>query len=69
MRIFVQPPNVGGSGDQAVQQAFAILRMASIHSARGGGTINDRPFVLVDARDVPEALAVLRKAGVRAVVE
>ena len=42
---------------------------ASIHSARGGGMINDRPFVLIDAQDVPEAMVVLRKAGVRAVVE
>jgi hypothetical protein len=69
MRIFVQPSNVGGSGVQAVQRAFAVLQEASIHSARGGGMIHDRPFVLIDARDVPEALAVLRNAGVRVVVE
>jgi hypothetical protein len=69
MRIFVQPSNVGGPGVQAVQRAFAVLQEASIHSARGGGMLNDRTFVLIDARDVPEAMAVLRKAGVRAVVE
>ena len=69
MRIFVQSSNVGGSAIQAVQKAFAVLQEASIHSACGGGMINDRPFVLIDAQDVPEAMVVLRKAGVRAVVE
>jgi hypothetical protein len=69
MRIFVQSANADGSAIQAVQKACAILQEASIHSARGGGMINDRPFVLIDARDVPEAMAVLRKAGVRAVME
>jgi hypothetical protein len=69
MRILIQPRNVGGTVDDAVQQACEILHEAGILSARDGGMINDRPIVLVAPKEIPEALTVLGKAGIRAAVE
>jgi hypothetical protein len=46
-----------------------ILLDAGIYSAEGGGTINDRAVILIDAAHVPNAIAALNKAGVRAVLE
>jgi hypothetical protein len=67
MRILIQPPYIGGSSDQIARQAFDILReTARISFVCSGGTINNYAFVIVDPTDVPEALAALGKAGMRA---
>jgi len=71
MRILIQPPYIGGSSDQIARQAFDILReTARISFVCSGGTINNNyAFVIVDPTDVPEALAALGKAGMRANAE
>ena len=66
MRIFIEPSYLGGSVDQSVRQAFEVLREAGVASARPGGTLGDYAVVLVDLPDVAKALAVLGKAGMRA---
>jgi hypothetical protein len=65
MRIFVESRYVSGSIDQIVRQSFEILREALVFSARGGGTLHERSFILVDAGEVPKAVSALEKAGVR----
>jgi hypothetical protein len=67
MRIFVQDDNT--PAEQSVRQALDILLDAGIYSAEGGGTISDRAVILIDAAHVPNAIAALNKAGVRAVLE
>jgi hypothetical protein len=67
MQIFVQPRN-GDSFDEAIRRATEILQNAEILSARASRSINNRPVVLVDPADFPEALVILDRAGVRAVV-
>jgi hypothetical protein len=69
MRIFIQPPHAGGSVDQSVRTANELLHRSNIFSARPGGAINDRGVVLVEATEIARALAVLRKAGMRANME
>jgi hypothetical protein len=72
MRIFIQASHLrvsDGSADQDIREAFTLLREARIYSVRGGGTINGRAVIMVDAVDVPEALAALEKAGIRTAVE
>jgi hypothetical protein len=69
MRIVVQPPHHLGAPDQSVRLAHEVLRTSNIFSARVGGIMNDRAVLLVAAADVPQALAALIKAGMRAVVE
>jgi hypothetical protein len=64
MRIFIQDHNA--SPEESVRQALDILIKAGIYSAEGGGTINDRALILIDAAHVPEAVAALNKAGMRA---
>ena len=50
-------------------KALDILLKAGIYAAaEGGGTINDRPLVLVDVAHVPEAVAALNKAGLRTII-
>lgn len=66
MRIFIQ--NGGSAPDQAVRQALGVLITEGIYSAEGGGTINDRALILVDAAHVPEAIAALSRAGMRPTV-
>jgi hypothetical protein len=66
MRIFIEPSYLGGSVDQSVRQAFEVLGEAGVASARPGGTLGDYAVVLVDLPDVAKALAVLGKAGMRA---
>jgi hypothetical protein len=63
MRIFVHHD---ASPEQTVRQALDTLIAAGIYSVEGGGTINDRALILVDAAHVPEAIAALSKAGMRA---
>ena len=64
MRIFIEPPYLGGSVDQSVQ-ACEVLREAGVASARTGATIADYAVALVDLPDVAKALAVLGKARIR----
>jgi hypothetical protein len=67
MQIFVQPRN-GDSFDEAIRRAIEILQNAEILTASAGRSINNRPVVLVDPADFPEALVILDRAGVRAIV-
>jgi hypothetical protein len=55
MRIFIHDHKA--SLEQAVRPALDILIKAGIYSAEGGGTINDRALILIDAAHVPEAIA------------
>jgi hypothetical protein len=66
MRIFIEPPYLGGSADQSGRQAFEVLREAGVASALPGGTTGYYAVVLVDLPDVAKALEVLGKAGMRA---
>jgi hypothetical protein len=68
MRIFIEPPYLGGSADQSGRQAFEVLREAGVTSACPGGTIGDYAVVLVDLPDVAKAFAVLGKSGIRAML-
>jgi hypothetical protein len=69
MRIYIQPPHVNGSIDGSLQTAHEILHRLAITSARPGGIINDRGVILIEACDVTRALAVLKQAGLRAVLD
>ena len=66
MRIFVQPPEIGGSLNNLVQEAQDILRKVGITSSRVGGFINDQGVILVELADVPAAVKALTQAGLRA---
>jgi hypothetical protein len=66
MRIFIQPPRASDSVDQSVRSAHDLLHNSNIFSARPGGIMNDQGALLVEARELMEALGVLRKAGMRA---
>ena len=65
MRIFIEPPYLGGSADQSGRQAFEVLREAGVASARTGENISDQAVAFVDLPDVAKALAVLAKARMR----
>jgi hypothetical protein len=67
MRIFVQPRN-GERFDRVVRRAVEILHGEDIRSAQIGGSVNDRAIVLIDPEDAPEALATLKRAGLRVTV-
>jgi folylpolyglutamate synthase/dihydropteroate synthase len=65
MIIFIQhdaPPQL------SVRRALDTLVKAGIYSAEGGGSINDRPLIIIDAAHGPEAIAALSKAGMRPVI-
>jgi hypothetical protein len=66
MRIFIQDHN--SSPELTVRRALDILLKAGIYRTDGGGIINDRALVLVDPAHVPEAVAALNKAGMRAAI-
>jgi hypothetical protein len=68
MRIFVESRQVRGSIEQTARRSIEVLRDACVFSARGGGTLNERSFIMVDAADVPKAVSALEKAGLRASV-
>jgi hypothetical protein len=57
MRIFIEDHNA--SPEQSVRQALDILLKAGIYSAEGGGIINDRALIIIDAAHLPEAIAAL----------
>jgi hypothetical protein len=62
--ILIQPRN-GDSFDGAVKRAVKVLRDAEILSGCAGRTIDDRPAIIIDPADLPEALAILDQAGFR----
>jgi hypothetical protein len=66
MRIFIHDHNT--SPELTVRRALDILIQAGIYTTDGGGIINDRALVLVDPAHVPEAVAALNKAGMRAAI-
>ena len=68
MRIYIQPPHLSGSVEQSIQTAHQLLHESSIFSARLGSIINERGVLLIEARDIAKALAVLNDAGMRAVM-
>jgi hypothetical protein len=67
MRIYFQPPHLD-SVDQSVQKAQLLLRNFDIAAKHPGGSINELGVLLVEARDIGKALAVLNDAGMRAVM-
>ena len=67
MRISIQPRN-GDSFDRVVRKAVSILQQAAIASAQVGSSIDNRRVVLIDLEDLPEALTMLKQAGLRATV-
>ena len=69
MRIYIQPPYVSGTVYKSVRAALDTLRNSNITSARPDGSLEDRGAILIEARDVTKALAVLREAGMRAVMD
>jgi hypothetical protein len=69
MRIFIQDHD--SSPQETVRQALDIFYKAGIYSAGGGiigDTIHDRGVIIVDAGSVPEVVAALNKAGMRAAI-
>jgi len=68
MRIFIEPPYLGGSVDQSGRQAFELLREAGVASARLGSNIDYYAVVLIDLPDAAKALKALGKAGMRAIL-
>ena len=66
MRIFIQDHDA--SPEQVVRQALDILHNAGIYSVDGGGIFGNRALVLVDPEHVPEAVAALNNAGMRAAI-
>jgi hypothetical protein len=67
MRIFIQNDHV--SPDRLVRQALYLLFKAGVYSAEGGGSIRAPAAVLIDAAHLPEAIAALSKAGIRAAID
>jgi hypothetical protein len=67
MRIFIHDHKA--SLEHSVRHAVDILIKAGIYSAAGGGTVNDRAFILIDAVYVSGAIAALNQAGMQAIVE
>ena len=63
--ILIQPRN-GDSFDRAIKRAVKVLRHADILSACTGGTIEDRPMIIIDPADLPAALVILDQTGFRA---
>ena len=64
MRIFIQPRN-GDSFDHVIGQAVKVLKEGQILSAQASEALHDRPALLIDPSDLPEALAILEQAGLR----
>ena len=70
MRITIQSSHDAGTGletDQELGRAFNVLHKALIRT-RGGGRFADTSAAIILARetDAPEALAALKRAGIRA---
>jgi hypothetical protein len=69
MRIFNRSESPNGSPDEDVRRAFEVLHKSNIFSARAGGTLGDRPVVLVAPIEVAAALRALEFAGLQATVD
>jgi hypothetical protein len=66
MRILIQ--DRGSEPELVVRRALTVLIEAGTYTADGGGIFGDRAIVLVESEHVPEAVAVLHKAGMRAAI-
>ena len=69
MRIYIQPPYVSGTVYNSVRTALNTLRDSNIMSARPDGSLQHCGAILIEAGEVTKALAVLREAGMRAVMD
>jgi hypothetical protein len=71
MRIFIHRPylNVSDSPDIGVRAAQEILIESAVTSVRPDSIISGQAVVLVADCDIEKALATLREAGMRAVLE
>src|SRR6266436_2603509 len=69
LRILIQPPHVWGSPEQVVRIAYKVLRNFGVWSARPGAIVGNQADVLVAHSHVARALAVLERAGMRAVTD
>src|SRR5882724_1837265 len=67
MRIFIQPPHVWGSPEEIVRIAYKVLQNFEVSSARPGAIVGNQAVVLVATPHVARAIAVLERAGMRAV--
>jgi hypothetical protein len=67
LRIFIQPPHVWGSPEQVVLVAYKVLQNFEVSSARPGTIVGNQAVILVAKPHVARALAVLERAGMRAV--
>lgn len=65
MRIVIQ--DHGSAPELIVRRALTVLIEAGIYTA-DGGIFGDRAITLVEAEHVPEAVAALHKAGLRAAI-
>ncbi len=66
MRIFIQPPNVDDPLDGLTLHACEVLRGSRLCSTRPGGIINGSAVVLVDPREMADALVALKSIGLQA---
>ena len=69
MRIYIQPSYDGDSVDESVRTAQEILLDSATTSVRPREIIDDRGAFLIAACDVTKALAVLKEAGRRPVLD
>ncbi len=69
MRLFLLPRDRNFQHHELLRRAYEILRLSLILSARIGGIVDDRPVLLVDEPDVPQAVKVLKKSGIEAVTD
>jgi hypothetical protein len=69
LKIFIQPPHVWGSPEQVVRIAYKVLQNFEVRSARPCAIVGNQAVVLVAQSHVARALAVLERAGMRAVTD
>jgi hypothetical protein len=69
LRIFIQPPHFWGSAEQIVRVAYKVLQNFEVSSARPGAIVGNQAVVLVAKPHVARALAVLERAGMRAILD
>jgi hypothetical protein len=67
MRIFIHNDQI--SPDRLVRQALYLLFKAGVYSAESCGSIRAPGAVQIDAAHLPEAIAALSKAGIRAAID
>jgi hypothetical protein len=67
MKIYVQPRN-GHSVQQVLGQALRLLQNAEIPAVQSRATIHDQAALRIDPTDLSEVLEILKRAGIRVVV-